>query len=214
MHGRGFRNREVANTGLNGRCAGQRIDGEDPAEFCQRQHDAVRIRHRAAGKARPGAARNHGNARVEARLENGDDLRLVLGQKHRGGTLAKERKAIAFVGSRVLRGRQQRSRRQDRRELRVYRIVEHEIGTRLDPWAWLRPGWPRQSAIISQRRLKGAVPSPMRAQPIVIGCPAPPRQWPALAGWRYDARCAQRYWQLLCITGTAKNESGRDLRQD
>ena len=126
--GRRVGNGEIAHAGLHDRRARQRIDRDDPPELGERQHDAVRIGQRAAGKTGPGAARDHGNARGVAGLQDRHDLRFVLGQRDRGGLRAKQREPVAFVRRGFFRGDEQRGWRQDCRELRVQSAVEHGSG--------------------------------------------------------------------------------------
>ena len=127
-------NREIAHARLHRRRARHRIDRQDASEFGERQHDALRIGQRASRQARAGAARHHGYLCVVTSLQDRNDLRFVLGKQHGGGLRAKQGQAVALVGARVLGGREQRRRRQDRRELRMHRIVEHGSDTRWRPW--------------------------------------------------------------------------------
>ena len=74
----GLGDREIAHAGLHDRGARERVDREDALELGERQHDAARIGQRAARQAGAGAARDHRDARRVARLQDRDDLRLVL----------------------------------------------------------------------------------------------------------------------------------------
>ena len=60
--------REIAHARLHDGGARQRIDRQDALELRQRQDDALAVRHRAAGQAGAGAARDHGHARRMAEL--------------------------------------------------------------------------------------------------------------------------------------------------
>ena len=82
-------------------------------------------RQRAAGQARPGAARDNGHAGRMAAAQHFDELRFVFGNRDGRGQLAIHREAVALVGPRLLGRSQQRGRRQDRCELGVDGRIEH-----------------------------------------------------------------------------------------
>jgi hypothetical protein len=84
----GLADGEVAHAALHAGRAGQRVDGQDLVELRQRQRDAQFMRHRAAGQARAGAARDDRHAQGVAGLEHRRHLRLGLRQRHGQRALA------------------------------------------------------------------------------------------------------------------------------
>ena len=106
--------REVAHPALHGGRARHRIELEDSVEARQRECHPQRIGHRAAGQARSGAARHHGDIQRMAGPQHGLDLGFVFGQCDDKGALAVSRQAVAFVRRRVLGVPEQGSGGQDR----------------------------------------------------------------------------------------------------
>ena len=83
------------------------------SEFGERQDDAAAVGQRAARTGSFRAARDDRHARGVAQLQDRDDLRLVFRQSATAaGSSRIQRETVAFVRLRVLRGRQQRRRRQ------------------------------------------------------------------------------------------------------
>ncbi len=137
-------NREIAHAGLHDRGARKWIDGDDPPEFREREHDPCRVGQRPSGQAGSRAARDDGDARLMAGLENRHHLRLVLRQYHGTRLRAIQRESVAFVRPGFLGGDEQRGGREDRRELRVHGRLEHRLGlwrgpARVGGTAWCVP---------------------------------------------------------------------------
>ncbi|EDT02922.1 hypothetical protein BamIOP4010DRAFT_3543 [Burkholderia ambifaria IOP40-10] len=108
----GFRNREVAHAGLHGGRARVRIDLDDAREACERQHDAVADRQRAARQARARAARHDRHFHAAADLHDPLHLRFGFGQRDREGQPPVRGQAVAFVRRGVFVAEQQAMRRQ------------------------------------------------------------------------------------------------------
>ena len=123
---RGDGNREIGHARLHDGGLGQGVDRHDAAELRHRDHDAPLVRQRAAGQARPRAARDDGHAGRVAAPQHLDQLGFVIGNRDRRRQLAVHRQAVALVRPRLLGRREQRRRRQDGRELGVDGGIEHQ----------------------------------------------------------------------------------------
>jgi len=108
MRGRGLADGEVAHTRLDDGGAVERVNLEDAVEFRERQQHAVGQRQGAARQSGSGAARHDRNPMFVTQLQNGLDLFKGFGQRHEAGQGAVGGKPIAFVGTAIFFGHQQR----------------------------------------------------------------------------------------------------------
>jgi len=74
----GLADGQVAYAGLDTGGAVERVDGEDPVQFCQTQHDTIGVGQGAARQAGAGTAGHHRRAVFAAGCEDGGDP-VVIG---------------------------------------------------------------------------------------------------------------------------------------
>ena len=106
MRRRGFGYGEIAHPRLDARDAGDRVDLQDPVQLRERQHDAVGARHRAAGQAGSGAARDDGYAQLVAGAQDPYDLIFGLRQRDRQRRLPESGQSVAVERHGLLGPRQ------------------------------------------------------------------------------------------------------------
>ena len=132
--GHGFRDGQVAHTGLDPRATAIGIYGQDAVELGQAEQDTAGIGQGPAGQSGPGPTGHHRHAELVAVAQDGLNLSHGFRQDHDRGHGAIGRQTVAFEGPHALDGGDQIARLHQGRQGRHQTCRVHGAEGRVEPW--------------------------------------------------------------------------------